>query len=103
MSENENTEPVFVTQLPQNATLVGKLEDKDAISLDLSLESHDVVWEQSHSWVRREFIGRAANDYKVENGEKLYLVETLADRQDDVAGIRYQVTADVYKAPDGGN
>jgi hypothetical protein len=98
MTESENIGPQFVTQLPENATLVGKLEDKDAISLDLSLESHDVVWEQSHSWVRREFIGRAANDYKIENGEKLYLVETSATRQDDVAGIRYQVTADVYKA-----
>lgn len=91
-------EPQYVKlkDLPKDATLVGKLNHQEAIPIEPCFTPHDVVRDQEFDYTRKDFIRRANKDYAVD-GKSLSLVETKAYSAYDVAGVRVDIQADVYR------
>ncbi|MDP3698357.1 MAG: hypothetical protein Q8R47_02110 [Nanoarchaeota archaeon] len=100
MTNNEKIEPIFVTAIPKEATLVGRVVEKEAYPVDTAIEgsSEDVWHRRDHEYAKRSLTRKAAEDYKTREGERLFLIESLGSSvQFGVAGIQYYLSADVYK------
>jgi len=101
MTNTQKTKPIFVAEAPKGATLVGRIEDKDSLPVDTSIVSSlERFWNESlYGHVKESLADRAATRYATRDNVQLLLVETAnSGAQFDVAGIRYRVVADIYRA-----
>ena len=97
---NRQIEPSFVERIPKGASLVGRVVDGDAVPLDTAIQgSPKYVWEnEMYDQVKRYLIRKAADEYGAGESTTLFLVERKGSGAEfDVVGIRYLVSADVYK------
>ena len=99
MTNNKRIEPMYVTEAPQDATLVGIVRDTDAVQIDTAIQgTPEYAWTNGiHDDIRKGLIQKAAQKFG-SNGERLFLVEGLPDADFDFAGVIYNVSAEVYRA-----
>lgn len=99
MTNNKKIEPMYVTTVPKDATFVGTVSAEDAVPIDTAIEgSPENVWYNGfYDSVKKGLIRKAAQEYGVNHGEKLFLFEDQASVQFHIAGIKYCLSADVYK------
>ncbi len=84
---------VTIKELPESATLVGKLGYQEGVPVDTSTQSAADVRDKEVAWVRNDLIRQAGEKYAVD-GQSLYLIETKALASLDV-WVDFQ--ADVYR------
>jgi len=99
---DKKIEPIFVERIPEGASLVGSVVEGNAVPLDTAIQgSPKYVWENGlYDEVKESLIRKAADRYQADESTRLFLVERKGlgyPAEFDVAGIRYQVSANVYR------